>query len=177
MRRALEFAKRFPWAMKCDLRRYFPSIDHGILRERVAREGAPALHAELAARDPQMAARLGANDAPRILRALEVLETTGESITVFQANTKPALAPDEWRGLALTHGRNQRLAAGQWYGAERSLGQGGGQIGFNRDTFRYLHARQKPFTLPRLLQFRGKLLVQLPHGDAMPIFDEQKREC
>ncbi len=37
MRRALEFAKRFPWAMKCDIRRYFPSIDHGILRERVAR--------------------------------------------------------------------------------------------------------------------------------------------
>jgi retron-type reverse transcriptase len=37
MRRALEFARRFPWAMKCDIRRYFPSIDHGILRERVAR--------------------------------------------------------------------------------------------------------------------------------------------
>ena len=37
MRRALEFAKRFPWAMKCDIRRYFPSIDHGILRERLAR--------------------------------------------------------------------------------------------------------------------------------------------
>ncbi len=37
MRRALEFARRFPWAMKCDIRRYFPSIDHGLLRERVAR--------------------------------------------------------------------------------------------------------------------------------------------
>jgi len=37
MRRALEFAKRFPWAMKCDIRRYFPSIDHRILRDQVAR--------------------------------------------------------------------------------------------------------------------------------------------
>ena len=37
MRRALGFAKRFPWAMKCDIRRYFPSIDHGVLRERIAR--------------------------------------------------------------------------------------------------------------------------------------------
>ena len=37
MRRALEFAKRFPWAMKCDVRRYFPSIDQGLPRARVAR--------------------------------------------------------------------------------------------------------------------------------------------
>jgi tRNA dimethylallyltransferase len=81
------------------------------LRQRVDREGAPALHAELTARDPQTAARLEPNDAPRILRALEVLETTGESIAAFQANTKPALAADEWRGLALTPDREALYAA------------------------------------------------------------------
>jgi tRNA dimethylallyltransferase len=80
------------------------------LRDRAEREGAPALHAELAARDPQTAARLEPNDAPRILRALEVLETTGESIAAFQANTKPALAADEWRGLALTPDREALYA-------------------------------------------------------------------
>lgn len=37
MRRAAEFARRFPCAMKCDIRRYFPSIDHEILLERIAR--------------------------------------------------------------------------------------------------------------------------------------------
>ena len=37
MRRALEFAKRFPWAIKCDIRRYFPSIDHRILRGQIGR--------------------------------------------------------------------------------------------------------------------------------------------
>jgi len=37
MRRALEFAQPFPWAMKCDIRRYFPSIDQGLLRARVVR--------------------------------------------------------------------------------------------------------------------------------------------
>lgn len=37
MRRALEFAKRFPWAIKCDIRRYFPSIDHAILRGQLRR--------------------------------------------------------------------------------------------------------------------------------------------
>jgi tRNA dimethylallyltransferase len=85
-----------------------PSIDpelRAALNERAAKEGAPALHAELAQLDPQTAARLEPNDAPRIIRALEVIETTGESITSFQANTKPALQPDEWRGLALTPDR------------------------------------------------------------------------
>ena len=31
MRRAAEFARRFRYALKCDVRKYFPSIDHGVL--------------------------------------------------------------------------------------------------------------------------------------------------
>jgi len=31
MRRALEHARRHPWVLKADIRRYFPSIDHEIL--------------------------------------------------------------------------------------------------------------------------------------------------
>lgn len=81
------------------------------LRARAEQEGAPALHAELTARDPQTAARLEPNDTPRILRALEVLETTGESITALQANTKPALARDAWAGIALTPEREALYAA------------------------------------------------------------------
>ncbi|MBL8538196.1 MAG: tRNA (adenosine(37)-N6)-dimethylallyltransferase MiaA [Hyphomonadaceae bacterium] len=71
------------------------------LRARADKEGALALHAELLLRDPGVAVRIEANDAPRILRALEVLEATGESIAAFQAHTKPALAPGTWRGVAL----------------------------------------------------------------------------
>jgi len=37
MRRAAEFAQRFPYALKCDVQRYFPSIDHGMLRGLLAR--------------------------------------------------------------------------------------------------------------------------------------------
>jgi retron-type reverse transcriptase len=37
MRRALHFAQRFPYALKCDIRRYFPSIDQGLLRDKIAR--------------------------------------------------------------------------------------------------------------------------------------------
>ena len=31
MRRAAQFARRFPYALKCDVRKYFPSIDHDVL--------------------------------------------------------------------------------------------------------------------------------------------------
>lgn len=91
-----------------------PAADEALrdaLRERAEREGAPALHAELAARDPVTARRLEPNDAPRILRALEVLETTGESISALQANTTPALTQEQWAGLTLTPERAGLYAA------------------------------------------------------------------
>ena len=61
------------------------------LRERLAAEGAEALHRALAARDPETAARLMPGDGQRILRALEVLEVTGRSISIFQSATGPAV--------------------------------------------------------------------------------------
>jgi tRNA dimethylallyltransferase len=81
------------------------------LRARAEAEGAAALHADLAARDPITAARLQPNDGPRILRALEVLETTGESISTLQANTQPELERNAWAGVALTPERNAVYAA------------------------------------------------------------------
>ncbi len=53
-------------------------------RERVAREGSPALHAELAQVDPPAAHRIHPNDARRIERALEVYHLTGQPITELQ---------------------------------------------------------------------------------------------
>ncbi len=91
-----------------------PDVDpelRAALIARAEREGAPVLHAELAALDPQTASRLEPNDAPRIIRALEVIETTGESITSFQSNTKPALPGNEWTGLALTPDRDALYAS------------------------------------------------------------------
>jgi hypothetical protein len=42
MRRALHHARRYPFALKCDLKRYFPSIDHSILTGEIARVVADA---------------------------------------------------------------------------------------------------------------------------------------
>ena len=54
---------------------------------------APELHAMLAARDPEMAARLMPTDPQRIVRALEVLESTGRSLADWQRQPgQPVLA-------------------------------------------------------------------------------------
>lgn len=37
MRRSLQFTKRFEFALKCDVQKYFPSIDHGVLMTLVGR--------------------------------------------------------------------------------------------------------------------------------------------
>lgn len=53
------------------------------LRERLEAEGLPALAAELHERDPETAARLGAGDTQRILRALEVSLVAGEPLSAY----------------------------------------------------------------------------------------------
>ncbi|HSX75041.1 MAG TPA: tRNA (adenosine(37)-N6)-dimethylallyltransferase MiaA [Shinella sp.] len=72
-----------------------PEAIRSHLRGRLAGEGAESLHQALAARDPQTAARLKPGDGQRIVRALEVLEATGRSISAFQAATGPAVIDAE----------------------------------------------------------------------------------
>ena len=75
----------------------------------------PELHAELAARDPETAARLNASDRQRILRALEVVAATGRPLVSFLgARAAPALEKGEWAGLYLAPERTElgrRIAA------------------------------------------------------------------
>ena len=61
------------------------------VRDRLARDGAPALHAELQRRDPAAAARLNPNDRTRVARALEVVEATGRSLIDWQTEGLPPL--------------------------------------------------------------------------------------
>ncbi len=61
------------------------------LRERLRQEGPEGLHAELAARDPQTAEALKPGDGQRIVRAIEVMEATGQSIRVYQQKSGPEI--------------------------------------------------------------------------------------
>lgn len=69
-----------------------PDVPAGLrsaLAARLAAEGAPALHAELARRDPLLAARLKPGDSQRILRGLEVAEATARPLSAWQADPLP----------------------------------------------------------------------------------------
>lgn len=64
-------------------------------RERRETESSEALHAALAVRDPEMAARLRPTDPQRVLRALEVIDGTGRSLAEWQAERGEPLVPPE----------------------------------------------------------------------------------
>ena len=83
------------------------------LRDRLAAEyddvGGEAMLARLAAVDPEAAARLHANDRKRIVRALEIHELTGATITEHDRASR--LIPPRYDSLrfALTFARRQDL--------------------------------------------------------------------
>ncbi|EHS53078.1 tRNA dimethylallyltransferase [Rhizobium sp. PDO1-076] len=68
-----------------------PTAIRDALRQRAVDEGAEALHAELSGRDPVVAEKLRPQDGQRIVRALEVLEATGRSISSFQGKAGPMI--------------------------------------------------------------------------------------
>jgi tRNA dimethylallyltransferase len=59
------------------------------LRTRLASHGSATLHAELQQRDPLSAERIRPGDGSRVLRALEVIEATGRSLTEWQQGNMP----------------------------------------------------------------------------------------
>jgi tRNA dimethylallyltransferase len=77
-------------------------------RAEAARRPAVELHALLAGRDPEMAARLMPGDTQRIVRALEVLESTGRSLAEWQRQPgRPVLNEAETVRLLLLPGGEQ----------------------------------------------------------------------
>jgi len=85
-----------------------PPDIRAMVRSRCDAEGAAALHAELARRDPAMAERLKPGDRMRIARALEVLEATGRSLADWHRDGMPAiLDPDEALKIFLAVDRDE----------------------------------------------------------------------
>ena len=82
-----------------------PAADMAVrarLESEAAEAGLPALYARLQKKDPAAAAKIHVNDARRIVRALEVLELTGQTLSArqvqwagFHAENPPARAA--WR--------------------------------------------------------------------------------
>jgi tRNA dimethylallyltransferase len=68
------------------------------LEERANREGHDALHAELAALDPEAARRLDPRNVRRVVRALEVIRRTGRPLSACQVRRPPEFS---WLVLGL----------------------------------------------------------------------------
>jgi tRNA dimethylallyltransferase len=105
------------------------------VRERHARiaetEGRAALHARLAEVDKESAARLNPNDLVRVSRALEVFETSGRPLSVWQsehgfrtARFRAKLVAIRWSnedlGARIAH-RTERALASGWIDEVREL--------------------------------------------------------
>lgn len=78
----------------------------GQLEEQLRREGGAAMLSRLAQVDPDSAARLHPNDEKRIVRALEVYQSTGKTIT--QHNLETRAVPPRYDALTLALAFEQR---------------------------------------------------------------------
>ena len=76
------------------------------LQQAWEEEGGAALHRRLARLDPEVAARIHPNDPQRLLRALEVIELSGEPLSRLQARQRQAAPP--WRFLVLVRAPAER---------------------------------------------------------------------
>ena len=85
-----------------------PDVESGVreeLNERLSREGAPSLFAELESVDPASAATMDETKSQRIVRALEIYHGTGTPLSEFHARrTPPAF---RYNGVVLTRPRTQ----------------------------------------------------------------------
>lgn len=89
-----------------------PSEVRAYWREQAARLTPEALHRELAARDPGVAAKLRSSDPQRIVRALEVIDATGVSLSEWQgAPAAPALLADDVLRFVIAPEREPLYAA------------------------------------------------------------------
>lgn len=80
------------------------------LEARAARDGWPALHAELARLDPVTAARLAPNDSQRIQRALEICQLSGQPMSALLGRSRATADEADKRYLTISLEPSERAA-------------------------------------------------------------------
>ena len=94
---------------------YLRALIHGLsaqpprdpaLRERLGEElsriGTPVLHERLTRLDPQRAGELQPTDTQRVIRALEIIESSGRTTAWWRAQPSTPVIEAEWRIVELT---------------------------------------------------------------------------
>jgi tRNA dimethylallyltransferase len=101
---------------------YFNALQHGLsqlpeadqnVRDKIeaeaAKAGWPAMHAQLAIVDPQVAAKIQPTDSQRIERALEVYRISGQSMSALRSQSKKHELPFNVLKIALMPGERAAL--------------------------------------------------------------------
>lgn len=139
-----------------------PTADAAVRAEldaQAAREGWPALHAELAKVDPPTAARLPPHDAQRIQRALEVWRVSGRPISAWQQRDERMASSSAACGSGSDAG-----AAGPWSSWPLISLEPADRSWLHRRIAQRLQAMQAAGFLDevRRLHARGDLLATMP---------------
>lgn len=79
------------------------------LKQLADEQGAEALHKQLIDCDPQLAAKLHPNNLGRVIRALEVFELTGKTMTELQANSRQQPSEYDLCMLGIRYNDRQKL--------------------------------------------------------------------
>jgi tRNA dimethylallyltransferase len=128
-------------------------------RDRLEREGVEALYQELQQRDPAAAARLMPRDRSRILRALEVAEATGRTLTDWHREGMPPLV-DPQRAVKIFLDPDREVlkeAIARRFDAMLRAGA--------LEEVRALDARGLPETLPAMKAHGVPWLRKVLHGE------------
>ncbi len=88
-----------------------PDAVRAAARALFAELGNAAFHAALSARDPLMGARLAPGNSQRLVRAWEVLEATGRSLALWQAEEPVGRFPGRLRTIVVMPARDDLYAA------------------------------------------------------------------
>ncbi len=95
---------------------YFNALTRGLAdippvdRDQSAGLSEEALREALKSLDPEAEARIMPGDLQRLIRAHAVATQTGQSLSAWQAATRPALAPGTWRGVLVEPDRAELYA-------------------------------------------------------------------
>lgn len=85
-----------------------PEKDKAV-RERLEKQGLPALYAELQRRDPEYGEDINPNDSYRIVRALVLMDDSGKTVTEVRSQFRPQPFPYPLLKLGLAPSREELL--------------------------------------------------------------------
>ncbi len=122
---------------------FLPQPENKYIRQKLYRQaeenGRESMHKTLAGIDPEFAQKTNPNDLVRVIRALEVYELTGKTMTQIQLESRPSSPPYESLIIGLNYSERRKLYEAVDNRVDSMVSQGllreAEYVFKNRDTF------------------------------------------